>query len=110
MRLNAQFDLEYSKSKPWIKTKNGFFAGAVFVGDRLLSEPDIIKAVESIENGEQATEFVKRLNGHFALAVIIDDKVFLSTDRERTVPIFYEIKDGEVFIFNHVTHDMIKER
>ena len=110
LRLNAQFDLEYSKSKPWIKTKNGFFAGAVFVGDRLLSEPDIIKAVESIENGEQATEFVKRLNGHFALAVIIDDKVFLSTDRERTVPIFYEIKDGEVFIYNHVTLDMIKER
>lgn len=110
MRLHSQFDLEYSKLKPWMKTENGFFAGTVFVGDRLLSEQNIKETLENIKTCERAAEFVKELNGHFAIAIVIEDKVFLSTDRERMVPIFYEIKDDEVFIYNHVTLDMIKER
>lgn len=110
MRLNAQFDFEYSKLKQWIETENGFFAGTVFVGDQLLSEQDIIKTIENIKTCEQATEFVKTLNGHFAIVILIENKVFLSTDRQRTVPIFYEIKGEDVLIYNHITFDMINER
>ena len=35
--------------------------------------------------------------------------VFISVDRERTIPLFYEVKNDTVTIYNHVSLDMIKK-
>lgn len=107
MQLKVVIDSEYSKQKSWFTVNNGYFAGNVFLNDRMLSEEDIRILVNDITTFDKATEFVKSLNGHFAIALEFDGTVFLAVDRLRTIPIFYEIDGDEVVIYNHVSFDMI---
>lgn len=108
MHIITDLDFQYNKYKPWLVAKNGYFSGSVFIGDCLLSDEEIKRAVEGVKTVNQATEFVKNLNGHFAAVIYVDDAVFLAVDRESTIPLFYEIKDDTAVIYNHISLDMIK--
>lgn len=109
MRIITELDFQYNKHKPWLTAENGYFSGSVFIGNCLMSEEKIKNAMESIKTVNQAIDFVKSLNGHFAAVIYIDGAVFISVDRERTIPLFYEVKNDTVTIYNHVSLDMIKK-
>lgn len=109
MRIITELDFQYNKHKPWLTAENGYFSGSVFIGNCLMSEEQIKNAMESIKTVNQAIDFVKSLNGHFAAVIYIDGAVFISVDRERTIPLFYEVKNDTVTIYNHVSLDMIKK-
>ncbi|WP_207650935.1 asparagine synthase-related protein [Lactonifactor longoviformis] len=82
--------------------------GTIFRNNCLLTEKDIKELLESIQNVEQATAFVKEVNGFFALVIELSGTVFLAADHERTIPLFYEIKNDNVFVYNHISIEMIK--
>lgn len=109
MRIITELDFQYNKHKPWLTVENGYFSGSVFIGDCLLSEDDIKNAVGNIKTVAQAIDFVKKLNGHFAVIINIDGQVFMAADRERTIPLFYEIKDDTVTVYNHISLDTISK-
>ena len=96
MRIITELDFQYNKHKPWLTVENGYFSGSVFIGNCLMSEEKIKNAMESIKTVNQAIDFVKSLNGHFAAVIYIDGAVFISVDRERTIPLFYDVKNDTV--------------
>lgn len=108
MKLISKIEPEYSIHKRWLIQEDKYFSGSVFLDNKLLSEDDIMVALTDINSIDQAVRFTEKLNGHFAIALQIQDSIFLATDRERTIPIFYEINNDCVYIYNHISLGVIK--
>lgn len=109
LHLISQLDFGYSSTKPWVETEKGFFSGSIFIDNHLLSSQEFSQKLSQIRNCDEAVEFVKKLNGHFAIALEFDGTIFLAVDHERTIPIFYEINETDVLIYNHITIDLIRQ-
>ena len=107
MKIN--FCFMCGKGKPWIKIKNGYFSASAFINDDYLTVSDFTNKLEQMSSMDEAKEVVSKLNGSFAFAITIGDTIVLSVDRERTIPLFYEINSDVVNIYNHLSFDNLKE-
>lgn len=105
--MEIKFSLYHEKGKPWIKTENGYFSGNVFFGDKCLTETEIKCRLDGLKTIEEARKFAAELNGSFAWAITIDDAILLVVDRQRTIPLFFEINNNAVTIYNHISMDDI---
>lgn len=106
MRINYCFS--FDRGKPWVELNNGYFSGNAFIGNDFLTDSAIREKFEHLNTVEKIKEFVSKLNGSFAITVVLDGAVVLIVDRERTIPLYYEIKDDVVTVYNHISLDTIK--
>jgi len=86
-----------SKHK-WYTGQNIMVTGFIREGDRLLREKDLADWFSTAENSE---EFKKRLpdaNGQFAVVIKKEDETWITTDRLRTIPLFYFKEDYNLII------------
>lgn len=106
--MKVNFCISCQKGKPWIKVKNGYFSGSVFLGDEFLTEAAIKEKFDEISTVDDIKKFVTELNGSFAVAVTVENSLIIATDRERTIPLFYEINNDVVNVYNHISMEDIK--
>lgn len=107
MKIN--YCLNFGRGKPWVEINNGYYTGSAFIGNEFLTESAIRESFKHLNTIESIKKFVSELNGSFAITIILDGVVVLIVDRERTIPLYYEIQGDVVTVYNHISLDTIKE-
>lgn len=96
--------IQLSKENRSWKKKDNFFYTGIF-NEEILSE---------IKNDEDIELLKENLNGSYALIITLKDKVIMITDYLRSVPIFYEIIDKNIRIFDDmkysISHNILEDK
>ena len=82
------------------ESKNGIVTGTAFIGYRSLYGEDLLNYVSSWETAEEWKQGLLDLNGFYAIIIIKNNKVFAAVDRIRSLPLFYGLHEGNLFISN----------
>jgi len=103
IRINTDYGFH------WLKTPLGYVSATAFLGERYLDDAAWKEILSDLNTPEDAAELASRLNGSFAMALMFEDMLFLCADRQRTIPIFYELSENTVTVYNHISLEKIKE-
>ncbi|HAL65880.1 MAG TPA: hypothetical protein DCP10_09975 [Bacteroidales bacterium] len=82
------------------ESQNGIVTGTAFIGYRSLYGEDFLNYVSSWETEEEWKQGLLDLNGFFAIIISKNNKVFVAVDRIRSLPLFYGLHEGNLFISN----------
>ncbi|NKZ28138.1 hypothetical protein [Vagococcus lutrae] len=88
LELSIKLSEKYRK---WKKKENIFFTG--------IFNEEVLSKVETDEDIDLIKEHI---NGAYALIIVLKDRVILLTDYLRTIPVFYEVTNDEIRIFDDV--------
>lgn len=103
IRINNDYGLH------WLQTPLGYVSATAFLGNRYLDDAAWKEILAGLNTPEDAAELTKRLNGSFAMALTFEDVLFLCVDRQRTIPLFYELSESTVTVYNHISLEKIRQ-
>lgn len=96
IRIITSDQYEIYLQNKWFEYNNTLIRGSAYLGEKLLTEVELAKYIDSI-NIEKFNEFNK-LNGYFVCIKRSDKDINIISDRVRTFPIFYILKQSKVYI------------
>ncbi|MGI6306149.1 MAG: asparagine synthase-related protein [Bacteroidales bacterium] len=90
VKLNVQ------KGKQWKEFENGYIKGFAFKHEELLRDESFYLALYNALKKDVLNEFLIELNGFFSIVINYGNKLFLISDKLRTYPLFYHVKDDVI--------------
>lgn len=85
--------------RKWCTDGTVFVTGAAFKGsDELLTAELLCNALKNVSTCEDFVKLIDSINGFFACVVNKGNQLFAAVDRIRSIPIFYTLKEGHIYI------------
>lgn len=77
---------------------NCFIKGYSFYEGKLYKGREFLNLIDSCNSEIEFSNMIKKLNGMFLVIKIGDDFCYIAADRLRSYPVFYSIKNKEIYI------------
>ncbi|MCH7471972.1 hypothetical protein IIA79_03365 [bacterium] len=99
--MHPRLHLHLRDERLWHLTRAAATRGRAFTGEDLLDAPALAKRAGSCANAAAVEELLQSLNGFFAMvACTADGAVVAAVDRVRSIPLFYGINNGALYLSN----------
>jgi len=94
----SRIELTNNSGKSWEKFQHNYIKGFAFLGNKLLSEEDIlIELLKSIKHNK-LNEKLLELNGDFSAVISYQSNIYLIADKYKKYPLLYSKINGEWII------------
>lgn len=78
-----------------------YICGTVFDGNQKLSLEEARKIIRDLDSEKAIVSFMRESNGFFSIVFCDGDTGWMAVDRIRSLPLFYGLYEGNLFISNN---------
>ncbi|MFN8255230.1 MAG: asparagine synthase C-terminal domain-containing protein [Bacteroidales bacterium] len=82
----------------WLNRLNIWFKGFIFNGNKLMDEDSVFAELVQINDLKDFKNWLLKSNGCFSIVLKSEKGVFAAVDSIRSLPLFYKLAEGEIFI------------